>query len=512
MNNSDIIAALSLAVTAIIFLIQYDDGFFKLKIKSFEKSILIVIVALIIFLSNYKIFERLNITFYSNPHRFYLRPEEWALILFLFLITISLIRIFSFKIYNNNPKIIIELLRQYQAEKKYKKLKNLLLQVFNLKNFDSEFAEQLNITIFNDSHFLEYFSATYPEVIITFCLKYKSASINNGENLYYILKGLFDDKSNQVFSEISEYKNENIKELFLDDYTGLWLNKELFLNKLPQKTNLPITSFIFKILKSHPFHLKEDTKYFLKNFTQEVKTESNNEQLLSENEIIKSFSRSTVFNILQFFRILNIELSYFDKQYPVSIDRVLLLLYSSWDFIEDCTLTKSDGVQLDNDSFTFNEYLLNYIFETYCGLFILTKLNYYSNVNKKDTESKENISWIFHQMFRKLDSIIKSKKIKNNSKKYYINRLLILFYDMSEYFTGEILNNIDKSIGYELRYSLDKSPWGDSELFRKLFIEVCKSYEFYRPNNERNNLDRSRFLYKYLLPFTEELEYKFTDK
>ena len=37
MNNSEIIAALSIALTAIIFLLQSDDGLLKVKFKSVEK-------------------------------------------------------------------------------------------------------------------------------------------------------------------------------------------------------------------------------------------------------------------------------------------------------------------------------------------------------------------------------------------------------------------------------------------------------------------------------------------
>ncbi len=83
---------------------------------------------------------------------------------------------------------------------------------------------------------------------------------------------------------------------------------------------------------------------------------------------------------------------------------------------------------------------------------------------------------------------------------------------MSEYFSGDVLNDIDKSLAYELKYSLDNSGWGNSTLFRQLFIEVCNTYEFYRPNNERNSFDRSKFLYEFLLPFTNGLEYEFMDK
>ena len=88
MNNSDIISALSLALTAIIFLLQTDDGLLKLKITRNEKWVILFSLVGIILLANYQVFERMNITFYFSIVKFYLLPTEWALIIFLILQTL----------------------------------------------------------------------------------------------------------------------------------------------------------------------------------------------------------------------------------------------------------------------------------------------------------------------------------------------------------------------------------------------------------------------------------------
>ncbi|MBD0332466.1 MAG: hypothetical protein ICV66_07405 [Chitinophagaceae bacterium] len=60
MNNSDLIAALSLAITAIIFLVQTDDGLLKLKTRRYERWMVGSLLVLIVLLIYHQIFERFN--------------------------------------------------------------------------------------------------------------------------------------------------------------------------------------------------------------------------------------------------------------------------------------------------------------------------------------------------------------------------------------------------------------------------------------------------------------------
>ena len=90
MNNSDIISALSLALAAIIFLLQTDDGLLKLKIRDKERWIVVSALIGIILLANSQIFERIGATCYFSIGKFYLLPNEWALVIFLTLIGLFL--------------------------------------------------------------------------------------------------------------------------------------------------------------------------------------------------------------------------------------------------------------------------------------------------------------------------------------------------------------------------------------------------------------------------------------
>ena len=76
MNNSEIIAALSIALTAIIFLLQSDDGLLKVKFKSVEKWYIIVAVLWIVLLCNHQIFDRYKLHIYSKPYGIFLTPNE----------------------------------------------------------------------------------------------------------------------------------------------------------------------------------------------------------------------------------------------------------------------------------------------------------------------------------------------------------------------------------------------------------------------------------------------------
>lgn len=121
MNNSDLIAALSLAITAIIFLIQTDDGLLLLKFRKQEKIGVATLLAVIILLINHQVFERFELSFYYRLGGFYLTPIEWALLLFLTLMFAILHRIFTPKIFNNNVITILHLIERYRREKKMDK-------------------------------------------------------------------------------------------------------------------------------------------------------------------------------------------------------------------------------------------------------------------------------------------------------------------------------------------------------------------------------------------------------
>lgn len=508
MSNSDIISALSLALTAIIFLLQTDDGLLKLKISGREKGIVVFTLIFIILLTNHQIFERTSLTLYFSFGNFYLLPTEWALIIFLFLLTVVLYRIFSPEIFNKNPEVIFELLKKYRAEKKYIKLQNLIQQTMRLKDFDEVYAEKLDDIIFNDHHLIEYFSSNCHELLIEFTKKYKPAAINQGEYFYNILNGLFSEKGNQIFSEIRLYQTETEKAAFL---SGWEFNAADFEYDIDKKydTNQEIISWLVRILRHFPFNLKEDTTYFLKQF-KEHSLLRNNDEIYPEDEICKVLSRDSLFNAIQLFRILLIELSFVDKKTAFHIDRPLLLFYSTWDFLESTTKLKPEKVQLDNDAYTISEYFLKYLFEAYCSLYILNKKILEKRLNEIPDDEKEDTSWIFHQLFRKLDSLIAKDCISEKSKIYFIERLIEFYFEFPDYITDNKIEACSNSFLYELRYSLDNSPWGNSQLYRELFITACKKHEFYRKNN-RNNIYRAKHFYRYLLPFSENLEDKICD-
>ena len=510
MNNSDIIAALSLAVTAIIFLVQNDDGLLKLKVKQQEKWRLGLLIILIILLVNHQVFERINFTFYFKFGKWYLQPGEWALVIFLFLIGLTLYRIFKPKIFNENPKTIFELIEKYRAEKKWLKLHNLLLQVMEIKEFETQYAERLNDTVFNDHHLIEYFASDFPSALIRFSDKYKAASINQGEHLFYILNGLFADKSNLIFSEINNYPNDPDKNIFLND---LWTIQDKKIEYSPDKnyhTKLPIISWLTKILASYPSNLKEEIAYFLNQFPY-VESYKINERIYTEKEIERSLSRDALFNCLRLFRILLVELSFTDQKASLLMDRVLVIFYSAWDYILKYTRPQEE-VALDNDSYTINEYSLKYLFNGYSSLFMLHN---YIIASKNDFDNKDWHSnlWILKMLFAKIDTAIGSYKISERSKKYYLEDLIELYFQLPEYFKQVESSYIDKlgnAILWQLKDSLTKTPYGNVILFDGVFKKVCETYEFYR-NNNKGNIHRAQHFYDSLLPYTDGFSYRICD-
>lgn len=505
MNNSDIIAALSLALTAIIFLLQTDDGLLKLKFGFWEKRIILFGILLIILLCNHEIFDRLNATFYFTFKKIFLTPNEWALIIFLGLISFILSRVFSNKIFNNDVRTIFQMIQKYRAEKKVLKLQNVLQQVIELKDFEIDYGEQLNDTIFNDHYLIEYYASNCPELLISFTEKFNKASIYKGEHFYHILNGLFADKSNPIYAEIRHYKNEEIKQLFVYPYrTQSEIESFQFdLNK-NNKSSFQIINWLTDILRDFPTNLQRDSLYFLNQY-RAAATIGNNERIYSGNEIEAALSRDPLYNAIQLFRILLIELSFNDKRILMGVDRVLTLLYSSWDFIESCTQLKSDKVQLDNDSYTVNEYLLQYLFDSYCSILILNKKILLTRIDNKPT-TEEHTGSIVKQLYSKVDSLIASDAISEDSKEYYITRLLDLYFNMPDYLSGDVLDHFDKGQLYHFKLSLENSPWGNSDIYRQVFRKCCDygGYDFWSETDLEKR--RANQFYTSLLPYTNDLE------
>lgn len=513
MNNSDIIAALSLAITAIIFLVQTDDGLLKLKIRKYERWWIGGILLIITLLVNHNIFERFGLTFYFSLWNKYLLPSEWALIFFLVLLGITLYRIFSPRIFNTDSKTILALVVKYRQEKKWPKLQNLLLQVIDLDTFEELYAERLNDTILNDHHLIEHFASNFPELLIKFSNKYRAASINYGEHFFYILNGLFADKSNPIFSEVRHYHNDSVKNIFLDDYRDIKYSKIFLFNpKENYRTTLPIISWLTSILNSFPTDFKDETNYFLRQFP-DTSTSKNNKVLYSAEQIERLLSRDTVFNSIKLFRILLVEFSLNNTKALQLIDSPLLMFYSSWNFIQDSTsLETGESVALNNDTYTINEYYLKYLFHGYLSIFLLMQfIRPHRNINVDD--KSDTGTWPLKQLFAKLNSLIGHENIvSNKSKRYYLEVLFSLFFEMPEYFNDNtvVAEEASRNLLWYIKDSLKGSPYGDVKLFQSTFYEVCRTYDFIEHDSEAGLLKRKEF-YQYLLPFTSDYKWRITD-
>lgn len=511
MNNSDLIAALSLAITAIIFIVQTDDGLLRLKTKRSERWIIAGILLLIILLINYEIFERFHATFYFSLSGKYLKPTEWALLLFLFLLGVTLYRIFTPRIFNNHPATILGLIRKYRAEKKWEKLQHLILRVLELHNFKEQYGEELDDTIFNDHHLIEYFSSNYPDVLIEFCNKYPKASIANGEHFFHILNGLFADKSNPIFSEIRHYHNDEEKKKFLEELWGLRYDEGFqFDPNRDYRTQLPIISWLTDIIASQPSNLKEEIIYFFRQFP-ETASQKNNSEIYTEKEIERLLSRDTVFNAIKLFRVLLVEYCFTEERSNILIDRVLVLLYSSWEHVEGSTrLESGDEVSLNNDNFTINEYLLEYLFYSYLSLYFL--LHYLRPFRiSQDDERHDSSTWPMKQLFAKLDSLLgHDRNISDRSKKYYTERLFQLYFEMPKYFEKD--EETEECSGHSLWYikdSLEDSPYGNVQLIREAFDVAFGSFDFVEYNNQHTR-ERARHFYESLRPYSEPHQWRIT--
>jgi hypothetical protein len=503
MNNSDILVALSLGLTAIIVLFQADAGLLKVKIRKGEITIFWGLWLLIILLCNCQVFERNHWTFYFSVKGFYLMPNEWALVIFLTVFGLICYRVFAQKIFNKDPEILLGLLKKYRSEKKIDKLLDLLILMMKLENFDSTFGEDLDDIVFNDHHLIEQFCSDSPEIIIHFTSLYPGASINGGYYFYYILMGLFADTGNQIYSEIRRYKREEIKKPFLAgwDYN---VKEVTFGQDEDYATSQRIIGWLVSLM-SFPTHLQRDIKYFLSEF--HLSAGLNNEKILSEDEIETVLSRDPLYNSIQLFRIILVEISITKKRVNEVLDRYLAMLYSAWDFVQSHTELGEKEVQLNNDAYTINEYLLKYIFEGYCSLFVL------NHIKKPATSDGKDISgWTIKQVMQKLNSLWKSSKVSMDSKVYFMEQLVDLYFELPEYLPVERVERAGFTIMYELKEnSLDSTPFGDPIANREIFQVICAKYDFYKKNNTSEDLERAEKFYSHFLPYSQEWKYRICD-
>ena len=105
---------------------------------------------------------------------------------------------------------------------------------------------------------------------------------------------------------------------------------------------------------------------------------------------------------------------------------------------------------------------------------------------KRYDEKDDSSYWPLRQLFAKLDSLIGHENVvSNKSKQYYLKTLISLYFDMPEYFK----NNTESSeeVGYELlrsfKDSLNGAAYGEVELFRQCFYEVCNTFDFIISSN-----------------------------
>jgi hypothetical protein len=502
MNNSDILVALSLGLAAVIFLFQGDLGLLRIKLRRWEIWPFCGLWVLIVLLVNYDVFNRAHLTFYFTAWSFYLTPNEWAMIIFLFLFVFICVRVFTQRIFNQNRAELLLLVKKYRSEKKIKKLEEMLTLMMRMPDFAERFGEELDDLIFNDHHLIEEFCSDYPEIIIRFTELYPAAEINNGYYLYYILKGLFSDRGNPIYAEIRRYRKEEIKEPFLNQW-DYGVDEVKFEEGRSYPTPQRIIGWLGGVL-SFPTHLKEDVQYFLNEYA--MSAESNNERILSRGEIETTLSRDPLYNAIQLFRIILIEVSLNRRDFNKIISRYTVMFYSAWDFVLSHTIQLGGEVQLNNDAYTVNEYLLKYIYEGYCSLFVL-------NLMRPTEVSKDHSPvWAIQQLVNKLNGLWKSEKVSNDSKRYFMEGLVDLYYELPNYLPAEKVEVAGPMILCQLKANaLNKTPFGDPEANRRIFNEICGTYDFLGKNDSRGNELRGEEFYTYFLPYTESWKYRVCD-
>ncbi len=407
----------------------------------------------------------------------------------------------------------LALLAKYRSQKKLTELVDLLHDTIATDDFAEHYGEKIEELIFTDQFLIEYIASNAPETLIDFTAKYRSSRLNQGEHLYQILKGLLSDRSNPIYSEIRKYRTEDTKEDFLHDYWHIEFDGFKYSNKKNYHTSLPIIKWLAGVIAYCPHGLKEEIRYFLNHFGSR-NDDASNKRIYTEEEIDLELAYDPLYNAIQLFRIILIEVAFNNLRATYLIDRILLLLFSAFEYVFEETDLRSQDVALNNSSVTVNEFLLKYIFQGYLSLFIL--LRTVAEERKYELQAKnvkENSLWIIKQVFSKVDKLVGSNAISDVSKFYYVENLVELYFKLPIYFKGfkkESIQSIGEAILWQLQHSMTTSPFGNPGEFQNTFKKVCGRHEFYRHNNQQNIFRAKRF-YEYLLPFTDGLEYRIVD-
>jgi len=500
LNNSDIIASLSLFLTGAIFLAQTNGALVRLKFRRREMIAGGALLAIIVLLVNSPILERWGIGPYFSLGRFYLTPAEWALIIFLLLFSVILRRVFSDKLYAEDTKLILSLLRRYRADGDYQKSWYLLEQVLTA-GADTALLEILEIDFFSHDHFIQKTAAERPYLLMQFRQQYKYAALNTSRPLYYMLSGLFASAANPVYNELETYSRseaygEVLKALiFLDkedlpDYPGKSLHGEW-----------PILDWFTVILQDMTGSFKDEVLYFLRFLNKQ--DENNNLSLYTQDEIEILLKRDPVYNALKLFRIGLFHHLYNNPKKDLMIDRVLIIFYSSWEFLLSRTQLKTEGVALNNDEFTINEYLLRYQFESYLVVVMAQAKIAAANPGHEINE------WTIKQLFAKLEGLLGSDgQVGMRSKQYYLTEIFDFYFEPDKYGDSEVVQlYYRRLLLIYIKGSLEGSPYGDDALITEAYQEAFDSYDFV-PFQEDKALVRG--FYSELLPYTEDFEYDIT--
>lgn len=407
----------------------------------------------------------------------------------------------------------LTLLAKYRSQKKLTELVDLLNDTIATDDFAVLYGESIEELIFTDTFLIEYISSNAPETLIDFTAKCPSSSLNQGDHLYHVLKGLLSDKSNPIYSEIRKYRTEDRKANFLHDHWHIEFDEFRYSNKSDYHTSRPIIKWLAAIIASCPHGLKEEIRYFLNHFGNR-NDDASNKRIYTEEEIDLELAYDPLYNAIQLFRIILIEVAFNNLRATYLIDRVLLLLFSAFEYVLEETDLRSQDVALNNSSVTVNEFLLKYIFQGYLSLFIL--LRTVAEERKYDLQVKnvkENSLWIIKQVFSKVDKLVGSDVVSDESKFYYVENLVELYFKLPIYFRNfkkENIQSIGEAILWQLQHSMTTSPFGKPGEFRNTFKKVCERHEFYR-HNSQNNIFRAKRFYEYLLPFTDGFEYRIVD-
>lgn len=185
------------------------------------------------------------------------------------------------------------------------------------------------------------------------------------------------------------------------------------------------------------------------------------------------------------------------------IDRVLRVFYSAWEFILDRTKLENNEVALNNNSFTINEYLLKYQFESYVIVAMV-------QVKISEAEDGHEMNeWTIKQLFAKLDGLLgTNEQVSMDSKQYYLEEIFDLFFKTDDYCsTDNTIETFRKLFLIYIRASIEHSPYGDVLLITEAYQKAFEHYDFVP--YERDNGLVNRF-YSELLPHTANYEYNIT--